>query len=119
MPSSAIFPPDTFGDRFDLKALPLPRPPCGYAVQMLDTDTLLDRVSGDFLPVRSPALAAAFGSFDAAHAAACGWLARHRLGADEHRLIIVPVGYDELLERHILIYGVLCDHPKEFPETHP
>ena len=36
------FAADAFGDRFALADLPLPRPPRGYAVQMLDTDTLLD-----------------------------------------------------------------------------
>ena len=40
------FSADAFGDRFNLADLPLPRPARGYAVQMLDTDTLLDRASG-------------------------------------------------------------------------
>lgn len=119
MPLCSVLPNDTFGDRFDLDALPLPRPPCGYAVQMLDTDTLLDQATDEFLPVRSNALHAAFTSFEEAHAAATRWVETHGLNADEHRLIIVPVGYDDILERHILIYGVLCDQPKEFPETYP
>ena len=105
------FPPDAFGDRFELDALPLSRPPAGYAVQMLDTDRLLDRQSGDFLPVRSTALQALFESFDAAYGAAKVWAETHGAAPDEHRLAIVPAGYDAILERHILIYGVLCGHP--------
>lgn len=102
---------DTFGDRFDIAALPLPRPPAGYAVQMLDTDQLLDRRSGDFLPVRSPQLKGLFGSFDEAHAAAHAWVASHCPPPEEHRLAIVPAGYDPFRERHVLIYGVLCTRP--------
>ena len=105
------FPPDAFGDPFELDALPLPRPPAGFAVQLLDTDRLFDRNSGDFLPVRSPALRALFDSFDGAYAAARQWAATHGVAPEDHRLAIVPVGYDPLLERHILIYGVLCTHP--------
>ena len=67
------FPADAFGDRFDLSKLPLPRAPAGYAVQRLDTDQVLDRRSGELLPVRSPNLEALFTSFDDAHAAACLW----------------------------------------------
>lgn len=104
-------PPDTFGDRFELEALPLPRPPAGYAVQLLDTDRLLDRQSGDFLPVRSTSLQALFESFDAAYLAAKAWVETHDTGPDQHRLAIVPAGYDSILERHILIYGVLGGQP--------
>ena len=102
---------DAFGDRFNLDELPLARPPAGYAVQMLDTDTLLDRTSGNFLPVRSPALDGLFESFDAAFAAACQWVEAHCATPDEHRLAIVPAGFDRVLERHVLIYGVLCGRP--------
>ena len=102
---------DAFGDRFDLTALPLPRAPAGYAVQLLDTDQLLDRNSSDFLPVRSPQLNPLFDSFDDAYAAAAQWVESHDENPDEHRLAIVPVGYDPILERHILIYGVLCGAP--------
>lgn len=104
-------PPSLFGDPFTLEALPLPRPPAGYAVQLLDTDRLLDRLTGEFLPVRSSALQALFSSFSAAHAAAADWLERHGIRPEEHHLAIVPAGYDPLLERHVLIYGVLCDQP--------
>lgn len=105
------FSPDAFGDRFELGALPLPRPPAGYAVQMLDTDRLLDRQSGDFLPVRSSALQALFESFDAAYSAARAWVETRATDPDQHRLAIVPAGYDAILERHILIYGVLGGQP--------
>ena len=106
-----FFPADTFGDRFELGELPLPRPAAGYAIQMLDTDTLFDRRSGDFLPVRSPSLDALFPRFDDAFAAASQWVEQHCATVNEHHLSIVPAGYDEHLERHILIYGVLRDTP--------
>lgn len=104
-------PPDAFGDRFELDALPLPRQPAGYAVQMLDTDRLLDRQSGEFLPVRSVELQALFESFDLAFEAAGTWVEKQGKTPDQHHLAIVPAGYDSILERHILIYGVLCQHP--------
>lgn len=78
---------------------------------MLDTDTLLDRHSGTFLPVRSPALGGLFASFDEAYAAAQHWVESNCRTPDEHRLAIVPAGFDAVLERHVLIYGVLCDRP--------
>lgn len=102
---------DAFGDRFTLADLPLPRPPHGYAVQMLDTDTLLDRHSGTFLPVRSSALDGLFATFDDAYAAACRWVETHCAAPDEHRLAIVPAGFDNVLLRHVLIYGVLSGQP--------
>lgn len=102
---------DAFGDRFALDELPLPRPPAGYAVQMLDTDTLLDRVSGSFLSVRSATLHGLFDSFDAAYAAAHDWVEKHCLAPEDHRLAIVPAGFDTVLNRHVLIYGVLCGQP--------
>ena len=73
----SVFRADAFGDRFNLADLPLPRPARGYAVQMLDTDTLLDRTSGHFLPVRSVELDGLFASFDDAFAAACRWVEAH------------------------------------------
>ena len=102
---------DAFGDRFTLAELPLPRPPQGYAVQMLDTDKLLDQRSGNFLPVRSSQLAGLFASFDEAHSAACAWVENHCSTPEEHRLAIVPASFDDVLKRHILIYGVLCGQP--------
>ena len=105
-------PADTFGDRFELASLPLPRRAAGYAVQMLDTDTLLDQGTQTFLPIRSPRLTPCFSSFDAAHQAASHWLlAQGKCAADEHSLAIVPIGYDTVLERYILIYGVLRAAP--------
>lgn len=105
------FSADAFGDRFALADLPLPRPPRGYAVQMLDTDTLLDRASGEFLPVRSPALDGLFASFDDAFAAASRWVEAHCARPEAHHLAIVPAGFDDVLQRHVLIYGVLCGRP--------
>lgn len=105
------FPADAFGDRFDLTDLPLPRAAAGYAVQRLDTDTLLDRNSGDFLPVRATQLQGLFDSFDEAHAAAARWVVSYCATPDEHGLAIVPADFDPILQRHVLIYGVLCGHP--------
>lgn len=105
------FAPDTFGDPFTLDQLPLPRDARGYAVQALDTDTLLDCHTGAFLPMRSPALNGLFNSFAAAHAAASNWVDTHCATLEEHRLAIVPAGFDDDLQRHILIYGVLCGQP--------
>ena len=104
-------PADTFGDRFDLDTLPLPRVPAGYAVQRLDTDSLLDRRTGNFLPVRSPELQCLFANFDEARAAAGTWVIKNCPPPADHRLAIVPVGFDPVLQRHILIYGVLCGQP--------
>ena len=105
------FSADAFGDRFELDGLPLPRAAAGYAVQMLDTDKLLDRASGNFLPVRAPQLKGLFSTFDDAHDAACRWVDAHCLTLEEHRLAIVPARFDPVLQRHVLIYGVLCVQP--------
>lgn len=102
---------DAFGDRFTLASLPLRRPAGGYAVQILDTDTLLDRATGRFLPVRAAELDALFASFDEAYDAACNWVECHCSTPLEHRLAIVPASFDDLLKRHVLIYGVLCGQP--------
>lgn len=109
--SKIVLPADTFGDRFELSSLPLPRPPAGYAVQRLDTDQLLDRDSGELQPVRTPGLSALFDSFDEAFLAAQFWVGEHCINPAEHHLAIVPAGYDDVFERPILIYGVLCDQP--------
>lgn len=105
------FSPEAFGDRFNLATLPLRRPADGYAVQMLNTDTILDRYTGIFLPVRTNALRGLFETFDAAYEAARNWTTRNRIAPDEHCLAIVPAAYDHTLQRHILIHGVLCTHP--------
>lgn len=102
---------DAFGDRFDISTLPLPRPASGYAVQRLDTDTLLDRASGRFLPVRNAALEALFASFDEARSAARAWLAGCGGTTERHPLAIVPATYDTVLGRHVLILGVLTRAP--------
>lgn len=108
---SNTLPADAFGDPFFLDDLPLPRRAAGYAVQRLDTDTLLDCHSGTFLPVRSPELAGLFPSFGAAHAAASAWVAQHCPPPADHGLAIVPASFDHVLNRHVLIYGVLCGQP--------
>jgi len=105
------FTDDAFGDRFNLDDLPLPRRASGYAVQMLDTDTLLDRDSGQFLPVRSAALQGLFDKFDDAHAAAGRWVVSYCASPEQHHLAIVPASFDPVLQRHVLIYGVLCGTP--------
>lgn len=110
-------PADAFGDRFTLDALYLPRGAEGYAVQMLDTDKLLDRKSGSFLPVRSEQLDGLFDSFDAAHAGACAWVEKHCPNLDDHRLAIVPASFDPILQRHVLILGVLCGQPSFMPDS--
>ena len=104
-------PADAFGDHFSLARLPLPRAAAGYAVQQLDTDTLLDRRSGCLLPVRSPQLNGLFDSFEAAFSAARTWTLTHCPPPGDHRLAIVPAGFDPILKRHVLIYGVLCGQP--------
>ena len=102
---------DAFGDRFNLADLPLPRTATGYAVQRLDSDTLLDQASGDFLAVRSPQLRGLFASFDDAHAAASRWVVSYCTTPGDHGLAIVPASFDAVLQRHVLIYGVLCGQP--------
>jgi hypothetical protein len=105
------YPDDFFGDRFSLGDLPLARQAGGYAVQLLDTDRLLDAQTGEFLTMRTADLQGLFPSFAAAHAAACQWVLAHCPEPEEHRLAIVPAGFDSELQRHVLIYGVLCGQP--------
>lgn len=107
----STFSADAFGDPFDITQLPLARPPAGYAVQMLDTDKLLDRRTNTFLSVRSAALEGLFESFDDAYGAAYDWVNDSGILEDEHTLAIVPASFDKLLSRHVLIYGVLCGQP--------
>ena len=107
----SVFGADAFGDRCTLADLPLPRPAGGYAVQMLDTDTLLDRASGRVLAVRSAELDGLFASFDEVFAAACRWVEAHCSVPEDHRLAIVPAAFDAVRQRHVLIYGVLCGQP--------
>jgi len=102
---------DAFGDRFDIAALPLPRAGTGYAVQLLDTDTLLDRETGCFLAVRDTRLQGLFQTFDAAYAAASNWIADNGTTIEAHPLAIVPAFFDETMQRHVLIYGVLTESP--------
>lgn len=82
---------------------------------MLGTDTLLDRLTDNFLPVRSRCAAGALRTFREAFSAAQFWVENHCEIFDEHRLAIVPANFDKLLERHVLIYGVLNEHPDSRP----
>lgn len=106
-----VYGPDAFGDRFDLESLPLSRPGTGYAVQLLDTDMLLDQHTKTFMPVRSPTLSGLFQDFDSAFLAARTWLERNSKTTEEYPLAIVPACFDTQLERHVLIYGVLTREP--------
>lgn len=102
---------DAFGDPFSLADLPLPREGSGYAVQRLNTDLLLDQATDTFLPVRDPALRALYPSFAAARCAARAWIVAHAASLEEEPLAIVPATYDETMQRHVLIYGVLTSSP--------
>lgn len=102
---------DTFGDRFTLSQLSLPREAQGYALQILDTDRIFDQITGNFLPIRTPALKALFSSFELAHAAASAWTNQHCPPPEDHRIAIVPASYDDFFQRHVLIHGVLCSTP--------
>ena len=103
--------PDAFGDPFQLADLPLARPASGYALQRLDTDTLLDKHSGHFLAVRNPALSGLFTSFGEAFAAGQQWMENNPSLADSHPIAIVPAHFDHQSNRHVLNYGVLTQSP--------
>lgn len=104
-------PHDAFGDRFELDRLPLARPGSGYAVQYLGSDTLLDRRTFTFLPIRNAGLSGLFDSFDQAFDAARTWLEQQDTETVEHPLAIVPAFHDPVMERHVLIHGVLPHTP--------
>jgi hypothetical protein len=109
--ASSIFTTNAFGDPFDITQLPLARPAAGYAVQMLDTDKLLDRRTKTFLPIRTHTLEGLFATFDDAYNAACDWVTNSGAGQNDHALAIVPANFDKALSRHVLIYGVLSGQP--------
>lgn len=96
-----------FGDPYTLESLVLPRPAEGYGVQYLGRDQLLDRGTGQFLAIRNPTLKGIFLSFAMAHDAAMAWIDRNGGSPEAHPLAIVPVAFDPVSDRHILIYGVL------------
>ncbi|MEY2632911.1 MAG: hypothetical protein RIR00_1565 [Pseudomonadota bacterium] len=102
---------EDLGQPFDLHSLPLPRPAQGYAVQRLDTDTLLDRHQLQFLTVRDPQLDALFPSHREAAEAARQWLLREQRTTDDEHLAIVPAAHDPEFRRHVLIFGVLTSQP--------
>lgn len=109
--SPLVLGPDAFGDPFDLAALPLARPGTGYAVQYLDTDALLDHERRCFAPVRDATLRALFPRFDDAYDAARLWVRAHPETPFPPPLAIVPAFFDDLMQRHVLIYGVLKQAP--------
>lgn len=96
-----------FGDPYTLESLSLPRPAEGYAIQYLGRDHLLDQNTGRFLAIRNPALKGIYLSFAMAHEAATAWIHKNGGNPGEHPLAIVPVAFDPVSDRHILIYGVL------------
>lgn len=106
-----VLAPDAFGDPFVLADLPLARPATGYALQRLDTDTLLDKRSGQFRAVRDPELCGLFVSFNEAFAAGKEWLENNPSLAHSHPIAIVPAYFDHELNRHVLNYGVLKQSP--------
>lgn len=82
----------------------LPRPAVGYGVQHLGSDELLDHHGKELRPVRQASLAA-FVFHDFTHATKAGlcFLQTH----PTIPLSIVPIGFDPLFERLILIHGVI------------
>ncbi len=105
------FPADAFGDRFDISSLPpapatgwLCRPAAGYRPLARPP---VGRVASGTLP----GLNAILDTFDAAFLAASQWVISHDADPRDHHLAIVPVGYDMVFNRPILIYGVLCAQP--------
>lgn len=124
-PASAIHPdeppgsgedPHPFGEPFSLTAVRLPRPACAYAVQYLGTDQVLDRQTLRFLSIRTAGLDAAFPCFATAETAARQWLAAQTAAegerlARQHPVSIVPLGLDVLMQRPVLIWGMIPPDP--------
>jgi len=103
-------PSHPFGDPFALDMPSLPRPASGYAVQLLGTDRILDRSSMQFLAVRDRALQGSFATFAEAEQAARA-MAAAVTDPETLPMGIVPVGYDSMMQRHVLIHGVLRAEP--------
>jgi hypothetical protein len=105
-------PTTPFGDCFPRRPAVAASTGSGYAVQMLDTDTLLDRITRAIFcrSVRriAPGACSTALTMPAPRRlpglkplpAAGGTSAGHR-----------PAGFDDFLQRHVLIYGVLCGQP--------
>lgn len=106
-----LFGADAFGDPYDVRSLPRSRPGMGYAVQLLDSDQILDRASGRFLSIRDPQLSGLFLSFHDAYAAARATVLAGKIDPREEPLAIVPAYHDATMQRHVLIYGVLTAQP--------
>jgi hypothetical protein len=99
-----LFSMNTFpGTPFELQQLILPRKASGYAVQWLGTDRILDRNSTKFSPIREAGISNIFSHFSEATKAGQQWLSTH----PETPIAIVPVTFDDLFERWVLILGVI------------
>lgn len=106
MPLNKKSPSDTHfpGDFFSLNKLILPRAAIAYGVQWLGTDLLLNAHTQTFTPVREIGQSAFFLSFESASDAGLAWLSTQ----PNSPLGIVPLGWDPLFERAVLIHGVQC-----------
>ncbi|MEY4592071.1 MAG: hypothetical protein RIR18_966 [Pseudomonadota bacterium] len=92
------------GDHFQLDQLVLPRPAIGYGVQHLGTDQLLNAYTATLIPIRQALqVQSVFETFEAAAAAGQKHLAQN----PEIPLSIIPVGYDPIFDRLVLIQGVI------------
>ncbi len=97
------------GDFFSIHTLVLPRPACGYGVQKLGSDLLLGPEGTALTPVRNANQEHLFETFDEAAKAGHAYLANHHT---ECPLVIVPLGFDPIFERLVLIQGVIqTDEP--------
>jgi hypothetical protein len=91
------------GTPFQLDQLILPRQASAYAVQWLGTDRILDRNTIAFSPIREAGISHVFREFSEATIAGQEWLNIH----PETPIAIVPVTFDDLFERWVLILGVI------------
>lgn len=91
------------GDCFNLEDLVLPRPASGYGVQLLGTDQIIDQQGMLLRPIRQAETTSRFSSFEDAQIAGEHYLQQH----PETPLAIVPLAYDPVFQRLILIQGVI------------
>jgi hypothetical protein len=92
------------GDYFLLEHLILSRPAIGYAVQYLGTDRVLNDDGLELHPIRNANKdRVIFNTFEMATTAGLTFLAQH----PDSPLSIVPIGYDPVFERLVLIQGVI------------
>lgn len=91
------------GDTYSLDSPHFSRAPCGYGVQRLGGDLLLDRSGSRFAPVRQATQNHCFEHFADAAEAGLRWLAAE----PQAPLAIVPLAFDPSFERYVLIWGVI------------